>query len=560
MADLLDPRLSRRALVGAGIGSGLALALAHWPEAYAAGAPFVHGVASGDPLPTGVVLWTRVTPSEAASPGSGIGDDVAVTWQVSTNAAFTQIVKQGTATATTARDHTVHVDVGGLAAGTAYWYRFQALGSTSRVGRTRTAPAPGSDAPVRFGVVSCANYDWGWFVPYKYLATRTDLDAVLHLGDYLYEYAPGGVIADFPKNPRNAEPLHEITTLADYRVRHGCYKLEPHLQDLHAAHPMIAVWDDHEIANDTWAGGAENHDPATEGDWATRASAGRHAFLDWLPVRHTDPDDWIKINRRLQFGKQVDLWMLDERRYRTQTPKSLILGYGYLGTASSKPDATMIGSDQEHWLTGGLAASTARWKVLGNQVPFFPQILLAQLPGQVTQLLGPKLAEMLDTPIAQLYVEDWNGFIKQRQRLVDGMAGVDGVVVLTGDVHQSYACEIPRKPNMYLLDRKSAAVEFITPGVASPSVQSMIDQVVPGTGKLLDTLLRTNDALANPWVKYAEGIRTGCMVVDFDKQRVQTDWFLVDDLTTSNSGISHAASWQSKAGSNRLTRATSRLT
>jgi len=559
MSDVVTPSLSRRGLLAAGLGSGLALAVAQWPTAYAADAPFVHGVASGDPLPDGIVLWTRVTPSVDATPGSGVGPATPVSWEVARDEAFTRIVRRGTATTSSDRDHTLHVDVRGLSPATTYWYRFRALGATSRVGRTRTAPAAQTDAAIRFGVVSCANYDWGWFTPYAFLAARSDLDAVLHLGDYVYEYAPGGVIAGYPENPRNADPRHEVTTLADYRQRHGCYKQERHLQDLHAAHPMIAVWDDHEIANDTWAEGAENHDPATEGEWATRATAGRRAFLDWLPIRHTDPDDWLRINRRVAFGKQVDLFMLDERRFRTKAPKSLLLGYGYLGTGSSDPDATMLGSEQEHWLVQGMRSSTARWKVLGNQVPFFPQVLLAQLPGQVTEVLGPRLAELLDTPIAQLYVEDWNGFLAQRQRLVEGMAGLDNVVILTGDVHQSFASEIPRQPNKYLLDRRSVAVEFVTPGVASPSVQAMVDQVVPGTGRLLDSLLTTNNVLANPWIKFGEGMRTGCMVVDFDAGRVQTDWFLVDDLTSPASGLSHAASWQSRRGTDRLTRASAPL-
>ncbi|CAM3451248.1 alkaline phosphatase D family protein [Nocardioides dubius] len=559
MNDVVHHPISRRTLL-AGLGAGAALALARWPEAYGASAPFVHGVASGDPLPTRVVIWTRVTPSADAVPGSGLGSATTVAWEVSTDAAFTSVVRSGTVVADASRDHTVHVDVDGLSPATRYWYRFSALGVTSRVGRTKTAAALGSQAAVRFGVVSCANYDWGWFVPYRYLATRTDLDAILHLGDYVYEYAPGGVLGDFPKNPRNAEPLHECLTLADYQVRHGCYKLEQNLQDLHAAHPMVAVWDDHEIANDTWREGAENHDPATEGDWATRADAGRRAFLDWLPIRHTDPDDWARINRRLRFGDQVDLWMLDERRFRSQPPSSLLLGYGYLGTASSDPNATMLGADQEHWLASGLAASTARWKVLGNQVPFFPQVLLASVPGQITGLLGPELAAKLDQPLAQLYVEDWNGFLAQRQRIVDAMAQVNGVVVLTGDVHQSFASEIPKKTNGYLLDRISAGVEFVTPGVASPSVQTMINQVAPGVGTLVDAVLTTNNLLANPWVKYAEGIRTGCMIVEFATSRVQADWYLVADGTNPDSAIAHAASWQSLAGSKRVTKATAALT
>lgn len=561
MSDSSLPQraLSRRTLIAGAIGGGAALALASWPEAVAAGAPFVHGLASGDPLPGGIVLWTRVTPSVEAAPGSGAGPDVDVTWEIARDAGFSLVVQQGSAVATAARDHTVHVDVSGLQPATAYFYRFTALGATSRTGRTRTAAAPGSSAPVRFGVVSCANYDWGYFVPYKFLAQRTDLHAILHLGDYVYEYAPGGVLGGYPKNPRNADPLHECTTLADYRVRHGCYKLEPNLQDLHAAHPMVAVWDDHEIANDTWQDGAENHDPATEGDWATRATAGRRAFLEWLPIRHTDPDDWQRINRRLAFGDQVDLWMLDERRFRTQPPKSALLGYVALGSSSSDPDASMIGYDQEHWLVQGLAASTARWKVLGNQVPFFPQVLLPQLPGQITDLLGPALSKKLEEPLLQLYVEDWNGFLAQRQRLVDGMAGIEDVVILTGDVHQSFASEIPARPNRYLLDRKSVAVEYVTPGVASPSLQTMVNQVAPGVGNLLDTVLNTNAALANPWIRWSEGFRTGCLVVEFASDRVQADWFLVDKGTDPNSPIRWAASRQTKAGTRRVTAATRAL-
>ncbi|MCR1786341.1 alkaline phosphatase D family protein [Nocardioides carbamazepini] len=552
--------LSRRVVMAGALGGGAALALASWPEAVAASAPFVHGVASGDPLPGGVVLWTRVTPSVEAAPGSGVGPDVVVTWEVALDPGFAQVVQQGTATASAARDHTLHVDVGGLAPATAYWYRFTALGATSRTGRTRTAPAAGSSAPVRFGVVSCANYDWGYFQPYEFLATRTDLHAILHLGDYVYEYAPGGVIAGYPKNPRNADPLHECTTLDDYRVRHGCYKLEQNLQDLHAAHPMVAVWDDHEIANDTWRDGAENHDPAAEGDWATRATAGRRAFLEWLPIRHTDPDDWQRINRRLVFGSQVDLWMLDERRFRTRPPKSVLLGYVALGASSGDPDGSMIGDDQEHWLVQGLAASTARWKVLGNQVPFFPQVLLPQLPGQITDLLGPKLSQQLEKPLLQLYVEDWNGFLAQRQRLVDGMAGIDDVVILTGDVHQSFASEIPARPNRYLLDRRSVAVEYVTPGVASPSLQTMVNQVAPGVGNLLDVVLTTNNALANPWIRWSEGFKTGCMIVDFSSARVQADWYLVDKGTDPSSPIRRVASRQTKAGTRRITAATQALT
>ena len=231
------PQLSRRALVATGMGGGALAVAAGWDEAVAARGPFVHGVASGDPLPRQVILWTRVTPSAQAAPGSGVGPPVEVRWEVAADRRFQRVVAHGSATAIAKRDHTLHVDAAGLRPGTTYWYRFHALGATSRIGRTRTAPAPGSSPAVRFGVVSCANYDWGYFAPYRFLAGRKDIDAVLHLGDYLYEYAPGGVIGDFPTNPRNAQPRHECLTLEDYRVRHGSYKLEDDLQDLHAVAP-----------------------------------------------------------------------------------------------------------------------------------------------------------------------------------------------------------------------------------------------------------------------------------------------------------------------------------
>lgn len=549
------PELSRRSLIATGIGGGAVLAMSQWNEAVAAGGPFLHGVASGDPLPNAVILWTRVTPSAAAAPGSGVGPDVEVEWEVATDAGFGTVVASGSTTATAGSDHTVHVDAGGLSAATAYWYRFRALGQVSPVGRTKTAALASSAVPVRFGVVSCANFNWGYFTGYRYLAEQNNLDAVLHLGDYVYEYAPGGVLTDdIPKVVRTAEPQRECVTLADYRIRHGHYKLEPNLQQVHARHPMICVWDDHEIANDTWKNGAENHDPETEGDWATRANAGRRAYLEWLPIRHTDPDDWYRINRRLRFGKLVDLWMLDERRFRDQPPKSLFFGYGALGGTSSDPGRGMIGADQTHWLVNGLAGSSATWKVVGNQVPFYPTTLLANVPGQIADLLGPQLSKIFEQPLVQLQVEDWNGFLDERQRIVDGMAAIDNVVVLTGDVHQSYASEIPVKPNKYLLDRKSAAVEFITPGLASPSLPAQINQVAPGVGNLFDAVLTTNDRLANPWVKYSEGLKAGFMVVEFTASRVQADWHHLDS-TKPDGPKKVAASYQSVVGSKKITRA-----
>ncbi|MFE0276710.1 alkaline phosphatase D family protein, partial [Streptomyces sp. NPDC058992] len=279
---------SRRSVVKAAAATAVAtaaaapaLAAASPAAAAEQGAAFLHGVASGDPLPDGVLLWTRLTPAPDALPGSGEGPDTEVSWEIAEDRGFTRIVTAGLTTATAATDHTVKVDVRGLSPATTYFFRFASGGTHSTTGRTRTAPATDAAAPgVRFGVVSCANWESGYFAAYRHLAARADLDAVLHLGDYIYEYGTGRLPAE-EYVVRRHEPAHEITTLADYRVRHGKYKTDTDLQALHAAHPLIAIWDDHEIANNAWAGGAENHTPGTEGDYATRAAAAKRAYFEW---------------------------------------------------------------------------------------------------------------------------------------------------------------------------------------------------------------------------------------------------------------------------------------
>lgn len=534
-------------------GAGATATIATWSDAYAARAPFLHGVASGDPLPDGVVLWTRVTPTQAATPGSRRGPAVVVTWEVAADRAFRRIVARGRRRTGPARDHTVHVDVRGLRPGRTYWFRFRALGRTSRIGRTRTAPRPTSPRPVRFAVMSCANYDWGYFGAYRHIAARNDLDAVLHLGDYLYEYGPGGPIGGGigPATPRTAAPPRECVSLADYRVRHGHYRLDTDLQTMHARHPMIAIWDDHEVANDTWREGAENHDPSTQGKWRRRAAAGRRAWLEWLPVRGLDPSDPHRIHRRFRFGRHVDLWMLDSRRFRDELLSSLAFSFGSVDPAVNDPTRSMLGRPQEHWLTRGMRRSDATWKVLGNQVPFFPQLLAPTLPDQVERVLAPVIGQIYAPPV-NLYVDDWNGFPAQRQRLTEAFADIGDVVILTGDVHQSFASDIPLDTGTYRLDRKSAAVEFICPGISSGSLPTMVDDVVPGTGRLLDTIFGANLALNNPWVRYSESFHTGYGVATFGAGRVRYDYWHQDDARQRRSAIRRGASWQSRRGTNRV--------
>ena len=232
---------------------------------------FVHGVASGDPLPDALIIWTRV--STATGPTE-------VLWEVSADD-FATIAKSGSFTTDESRDYTVKVDVTGLTAGTAYRYRFTALGETSTVGRARTPPAGAMDA-ARFAVVSCSSYAHGYFHAYRAVAGE-ELDAVIHLGDYIYEYGDGEY-----GDVRTYQPPHEIISLADYRTRYGYYRKDPDLQAVHRQHPFIAVWDDHESANNAWAEGAENHTTGIEGSWADRKAAAARAYAEWMPIREND--------------------------------------------------------------------------------------------------------------------------------------------------------------------------------------------------------------------------------------------------------------------------------
>ena len=327
------------------------------------GASFDHGVASGDPLTDRVILWTRVNTSEA---------DVAVTWEVASDAGFVAVVASGTESANASRDHTVKVDATDLQPAKAYWYRFKVGATTSPIGRTKTLPI-GSVAQVRLAVFSCANYPTGYFNVYAEAAKRDDLDATVHLGDYLYEYARGGYAsANAQALDRLVLPATEILTLADYRARHAQYKTDIDLQALHARAPMIAVWDDHEIANDTYRTGADNHQPATEGEFALRKAAAIQAYHEWMPTRVSVGE---RIYRSFDFGNLVSLHMLDTRligrdkqldyaNYFTAT------GFDAAGftAAVADPARQLMGAEQTTWLQQQLRASTATWQVLGQQV------------------------------------------------------------------------------------------------------------------------------------------------------------------------------------------------
>jgi alkaline phosphatase D len=526
--------VSRRTVLGAA-GAAVLTGAAALPAVPASGQTayvlFAHGVASGDPLPTGILLWTRVTPTEESQPGSGIGPTVAVKWQLASDASFSSIVAAGTANTGPYCDHTVKVDVRDLQPATDYWYRFSLDGATSTTGRTKTAPA--ATAPIdrmRVGVVSCSNWEAGYFSAYRHLAQRGDLDLIIHLGDYIYEYRTGE-FANRGQVVRQCQPPHEALSLADYRIRHAQYKTDPDAQALHAALPWVVTWDDHEFSNDAWSGGAQNHDPATEGSWTDRSAAARQAYAEWMPAR-LDTDG--RIYRRLQFGTLAELSMLDLRTYRSRQAT---------GTAIDDPNRTITGDVQMNWLKDGLAASTARWRLIGNSV-MISRLDLGALPAW---LLGP-IAKLLGLPSNGLVFspDQWDGYNADRNELVDFLHGngIGNIVFLTGDIHSSWANELTTKNTLF----SPTAVEFVVPSVTSDNVDDFLN-VDPGSVSpyAVDLIRATN------WhVKWAELDRHGFGVLDIRPERCQMDWYFVANRKDPNSSASHAASWQVADGLARL--------
>ncbi|MEV0941302.1 alkaline phosphatase D family protein [Micromonospora wenchangensis] len=536
MTNTLDRRTLLR-LAGASAGTAVlaGTTLAASGPAQAADGAFRHGVASGDPLPDGILLWTRVTPVAEALPGSGLGPDVDVRWQVAADPDFATVTAQGVTPTGPARDHTVKVAVTGLAPATTYWYRFGHGDAWSPTGRTMTAPAV--DAAIdrlRLGVVSCANWEAGHFAAYRRLADRGDLNLVVHLGDYLYEYGTGEFDAGGTV-VRPVVPEHETLTLADYRVRHALYKTDPGLQALHAALPWVITWDDHEVANDAWSGGAENHTPGSEGAWSDRVAAARQAYQEWMPVRIGADGT---IYRRLRFGRLAELSMLDLRSYRSQQAG---------GTAVDDPARTITGTAQLRWLEDGLSGSTAQWKLVGNPV-MMARVDLGSLPAW---LLGP-LAKLLGIPQngAVLNPDQWDGYNADRNRLVDHLraTGTRDVVFLTGDIHTSWASEVTTRSTGLT---NPAAAEFVVPSVTSDNLDDALGLPAGNGLSLLGaTLLRST----NPHVKWTELDGHGYGVLEVTPQRCRMDWYHLVDRTRPDSASRWAAGFSVGAGSAKLRR------
>jgi alkaline phosphatase D len=466
---------------------------------------FAHGVASGDPLRDRVILWTRVTPLGNSR------STVPVRWKIAWDPGMRHVVGSGEVLTHAGRDFTVKIDARGLEPGMSYYYRFQAQGRKSPIGRTRTLPDEGVNN-IRLAVASCSNYPFGFFNAYGAIARRADLDAVLHLGDYLYEYANGS-FGDGTALGRLVEPPREIVGLNDYRLRHATYKSDPDLREAHRQHPFIAVWDDHESTNDAWRDGAENHQPETEGDWQMRKANSIRAYHEWMPIRGKANAEG-QIFRRFRFGDLADITMLDTRLFGRDRQAASPADVATI----DNPARQLLGSEQEQWLLRQLSDSHSDrvlWRLLGQQV------MMAQLS--------------LDFGASIANPDQWDGYRPARNRLYDHLANerIGNVVVLTGDIHSSWGNDLTRNPfdGSYNPATGGGAlgVEFVTPGITSPFLFPDTPQ-----GAAQAAAAARQIRAISPHMKFVELFRRGYLLLDVDRTRVQGEWYFPRSIRERN--------------------------
>lgn len=457
-------------------------------------APFYHGVASGDPLSDRVIIWTRITPTD-------FGQTLTGTYHVATDDQFNNVVANGTFSTDSTNDFTVKIDITGLNPNTFYYYEFEHNGSYSLVGRTKTLPLGAVDN-MRLAVVSCASLESGYFNAYEAIANRNDVDAVLMLGDYIYEYESQGFSPNANVD-RTWQPAEEITELNDYRLRYNSYRLDYALRKLHQNFPWICIWDDHETANDSYPGGADNHQ-ANEGPWPQRMSAGKKAYFEWIPIRPKAPGNQ-EIFRTFELGDLAKIIMLDTRlEGRDQQ-------VGTNDPVFNDTTRTILGPTQFQWFKNELSTTTQPWKIIGNQV-----------------MIGA--VEILGTPIN---TDSWDGYPAERQKLFDHLStnNIDNMVVLTGDIHTSWAVDLKNGNN-------PVGVEMVTPSVTSPGSPINLSNLI---------------TLQNPNIKYVELTKRGFILVDITPQRVQGDWYNVSTINEINASSSCVKSYVSNLGNNSLT-------
>lgn len=452
------------------------------------------------------------------------------------------VVATGAASADPSRDLTVKVDVEGLDPATTYYYYFEGEGTTSPVGRTATLPTESDH--IRFAMYSCAKYSAGYFNALGRIAERDDLAFVLCLGDYIYEYGNDekGLGA---KIDRAFEPEHECRSLDDYRTRYAQYRRDPLLQRAHRRHPFINIVDDHEFCNDTWRDGAGKHDESQDGPWAERKAAAFQAWREWIPVRLPDETDPSRIFRTFRLGGLVDLILLDSRTRRDQQTKDV--------DVLEHAERTLLGSAQFDWLTEELDASEATWRIIGNSV----------MVGPVESDFMP---EDLGNPLSELGVltkrehgpepDQWDGYPFERRKLLEAVRGHAGgnVMFLSGDCHSSWAMDL--KLDIHDPEDESVAGEFCTTSVTSENLDDQAGW--HPRSKSLD--VESEIVEKNPHIRWVETDSHGYVAIDVTAERVQADWWYVDQIHVADAGVHHGASWKVAGGEGRVKRAAGPVT
>ena len=515
---------------------------------------FPQGIGSADPTSDGVLVWTRV---ETAS------DVERVDYELATDPHFRIIVANGMVEARAEADHTVRVELTGLAAGTTYWYRFHARGATSPIGRTRTAPDPDADVPLRVALASCQDYGGRWFHAWRALVERDDVDVVLFIGDYIYETIghlaaklPPGRTPQIPDGLELDDPIKgrvAAFTLADYRALYRQYRTDPDLRAMHARFPFVAMWDDHEFANDCWQDHATDFDDlhGDEAEPARREAASR-AFYEYVPVRrpyaaHTGFPDDLCLYRTLRWGKHAEVVLLDERYYRDddvipEGPIDRDVGHFMMNSAFGArtfviKDAfdpreaaalpTMLGSAQYQWAAAALHASTATWKVIASP------LVMAQMVVDLTAF-----AQLPDLFRERFYfkTDQWDGFRSERRALLEACADIEDLVVLSGDLHGFYASELHGD-----FDAPDAplAVEYTTSAISAATVDVQLQAVVANTPVLkglgLADLIPQFDAnllATNPHIRHAASTRNGLTIVQIGADAIDVQFVRTGDVTS----------------------------
>ena len=477
--------------------------------------PFYFGVASGDPHQTQVIIWTKVW-NETNEP-------VNVKWQVAADTAMQQIVATGDAKADYSSAYTVKVTAANLQPNTTYFYRFIAGDISSPIGRTKTAPVNADE--LKFAVVSCNNYEHGYFNAYRLIAERSDISAVIHLGDYIYEYG-----ADRNKkhpSVRQHIPDHEILNLQDYRSRYAQYRLDKDLQEAHRLHPFITEWDDHEFANDAYKDGAKNHQPE-EGDWAAREAIAKKVYFEWIPITDNTKNTVI---RKMNYGNLAEIFMLDGRTEgrckQVESPTDTLL---------SCSTRTMLGKEQSDWLTAGIDTSKAMWKVVANQVVF-------------SELDAHQLSKK-----HAINPDAWDGYPEERKEILDSFYqhNVKNIIIMTGDIHLSWAFDLVQSPkDKSRYDAKTGkgviGAEYVVPSISSNGLGEHFPR---GLCKMIGSIIKHK--ATNPHLRFQNLVDHGYVLLDLNKERAKATWFFCKTLKKPTEEYSAKDSYSTKYNQNRL--------